>query len=215
MNNIASLAEVLEKLGFDASLHTSLTTYISLQLPNFSIQQKAVKEGDVLKFHLFFQRKDHAYSCLYYDAILRKNIILPSLVIDGIDLSKLDNEMKSIQWEDIFTHPHEIEPIIISLQKLSASKEGKEFSEQLKVKYWCDTPLESLMNIATLRTKYEIAQRFYFMENGNGISIDEAYRFLNNKWMEKQLKKKSPASRIEPAPPPKKVTKNTRKHKEH
>jgi hypothetical protein len=37
---------------------------------------------------------------------------------------------------------------------------------------------------------FSISQRFYFTENSVGISVDEAYRFLQNKWLEKQLQLK-------------------------
>jgi hypothetical protein len=189
--DIVSVAEALEKLGFDTSLHTTLNTYVSLQLPKFSISYKTVKERDVIKFNLFFQRKENAYSCLYYDANLRKEIVFADTIIDNIHISDLDEEMKSINWNEVFNRSQDIASIINDLQKLSLTKEGKELAEQLKVKYWSDTALENIMGISFIKSRYEIAQRFYFLENGTGISIEEAYRFLNNKWMERQLRRKS------------------------
>ena len=32
-----------------------------------------------------------------------------------------------------------------------------------------------------------VSQRFYFFEGQTGISADEAYRFLQNRWLEKQM----------------------------
>lgn len=43
---------------------------------------------------------------------------------------------------------------------------------------------------SSAKNKLEISQRFYFFEGQTGISIDEAYRFLQNKWREKQLQTK-------------------------
>lgn len=206
----SSLAEALEKLGFDTSLRTSIATYISLQLPRFSISYKTVKEHDVLKFNLSFERKDKAYSCLCYDAFLRKEIVLPDNIIDGIHIKDLEEQMSLIDWNEIFNKEQNISSIIDDLKILSSSKEGKEFSEQLKLKYWCDTPLETIMNISTLKPKFEITQRFYFFEDGKGISIDEAYRFLNNKWMEKQLRKKTTAPPAEEKPVIKAKTKKSK-----
>jgi hypothetical protein len=185
----SSLAEALEKLGFDSSLHTSIATYISLQLPKFTIQYNTVKERDVIKFNLFFERKEAAYSCLCYDAFLRKEIVLKDVVINNIHLRELDEQMSSIDWKGLFKIQQDITSIIDNLQTLASSMEGKEFSEQLKVKYWSDTPLESIMNVSLLKSRFEISQRFYFLEDGKGISIEEAYRFLNNRWMERQLRK--------------------------
>lgn len=190
MNTIALVEEALENLGFDASLHSTLHTYFSLQVSRFSVLYKTVKERDVLKFNLFFQRKENSYSCLYYDAILRKEIILPDTIIDTINIKDLDEQMNLINWKELFNKEENISSIIDDLKILDSSKEGKLFSEQLKVKYWSDTPLENTMNIFFLKQKFEISQRFYFPENGTGISIEEAYRFLTNKWMERQLKRK-------------------------
>ena len=38
-------------------------------------------------------------------------------------------------------------------------------------------------NINPLKNKSEVSQRFYFFEGQTGISIDEAYRFLQNRWL--------------------------------
>jgi hypothetical protein len=212
--NIASLAKALEELGFDTSLSTTLQAFVLLQLPKFSISYKAVKGKDVLKCNLFFERKEKAFSCLCYDAILRKEIILPDLVVEGVSLKELDDKMNSVNWKDIFTHAQDIDFIIDDLQKLTLSKEGKEFSEQLKVKHWSDTSLERILNISFLKPKFEITQRFYFIDD-KSISIEEAYRFLNNKWIERQMKKKLPDVPGDTKTNDKsKASKNARKRKE-
>ena len=212
--NLASLTGALEKLGFDTSLQTSLNTHISLQLPKFSISYKAVKERDVLKCNLFFQRKESGYSCSWYDAILRKEIMIPAISIDAISLEKLDQEMSLIDWNEIFHREQNIASIINDLYKLSTNKEGKDYAEQIKVKHWSDTPLEALMNITILKPRFEISQRFYFMDD-TGISIEEAYRFLNNKWMERQQRKKPIENIVEGITSPKsKAAKNAKKRNE-
>ena len=40
----------------------------------------------------------------------------------------------------------------------------------------------------------EVSQRFYFFEGQIGISVDEAYRFLQNRWLEKQMQTKKKVS---------------------
>ena len=45
-------------------------------------------------------------------------------------------------------------------------------------------------NISPLKNKSEVCQRFYFFEGQTGISVDEAYRFLQNRWLEKQMQAK-------------------------
>ena len=51
-------------------------------------------------------------------------------------------------------------------------------------------------NISPLKIKSEVSQRFYFFEGQAGISVDEAYRFLQNRWLEKQMqaKRKEPVA---------------------
>ena len=39
-----------------------------------------------------------------------------------------------------------------------------------------------------------LSQRFYFFEAQTGISVDEAYRFLQNRWLEKQMQAKKKQS---------------------
>lgn len=45
-------------------------------------------------------------------------------------------------------------------------------------------------NLGALKNRFEISQRFYLFNNGSCISAEEAYRFLNNRWMEKSLQVK-------------------------
>ncbi len=44
--------------------------------------------------------------------------------------------------------------------------------------------------MSPLKNKSEVSQRFYFFEGQTGISVDEAYRFLQNRWLEKQIQAK-------------------------
>ena len=60
-------------------------------------------------------------------------------------------------------------------------------------RYWIDIPFPELVsNISTIKIKSEVSQRFYFFDGQPGISVDEAYRYLQNRWMEKsiQIKRK-------------------------
>jgi hypothetical protein len=203
----------MEKLGFDASLQTSIATYISLQLPRFTIPYTTVKERDVVRFNFFFERKGSAYSCLCYDAFLRKEIVVPDVIISNIHVRDLDEQMSFVNWKELFDRAQDIHSIIDDLKTLDLSNEGKEYCELLKIKYWSDTPLEEIMTLSPIKSKFEIGQRFYFFEDGKGISIEEAYRFLNNKWMERQLKKKVNTSVVETKPGAKGKSKKSKSSK--
>ena len=61
----------------------------------------------------------------------------------------------------------------------------------LKLKYWSGISYQELFgNISPLKNKLEVSQRFYFFEGQTGISVDEAYRFLQNRWLKKQMQAK-------------------------
>jgi len=40
-----------------------------------------------------------------------------------------------------------------------------------------------------LRSRLEVSQRFYIVD-GEGITVEEALRFLQNRWMEKRMQAK-------------------------
>lgn len=46
------------------------------------------------------------------------------------------------------------------------------------------------INLFGMKGKMEISQRFYVMQSQAGISIDDAYRHLQNQWLEEMLAKR-------------------------
>jgi hypothetical protein len=102
------------------------------------------------------------------------------------DKSTWENELK-------------IESIIEDLNALQISEEGKSVAVSLKHKFWTGATYQELFgNISPLNNMHEVSQRFYFSEGQAGISVDEAYRFLQNRWLEKkmQIKRKQIDSSI-------------------
>ena len=209
IQNISTLSNSLQALGFDNTINQELVKNISFKLPNFIINQRITKGNDVINCHLAFEVNGNgdSYSCLYYDAILRKEIEMPDVKIDEIEVKQLDKRMAEIKWRNIFSdnehkkweiedngtwwEDEKIENIVTDLHDLESLEEGKEIANRLKVKHWCDTPIEEMIsNLSSLRSKFEISQRFYFFDGQSGISVEEAHRFLHNRWMEKQLQKK-------------------------
>ena len=83
------------------------------------------------------------------------------------------------------------------LSELEKIEDGKAIALDLKLKYWADISYHGFAGIINpLKNKLEVSQRFYFFEGQAGISVDEAYRFLQNRWLEKQMqvKRKQPES---------------------
>ena len=81
-----------------------------------------------------------------------------------------------------------IEAVIEDLNELEKTEDGRIISVGLKLKYWAGAPYQELIgSISPIKSKSEVTQRFYFFQGQTGISVDEAYRFLQNRWLEKQM----------------------------
>ena len=127
--------------------------------------------------------------------------------INGINITSLEKWMTEIDWKSAFDFvtkkqlnledktswekEQKVESVIEGLSELEKSEDGKAVSVGLKLKYWAGIPYQELFgNISPLKNKSEVSQRFYFFEGQTGISVDEAYRFLQNRWLEKQMQAK-------------------------
>lgn len=205
--NIDDIIGQLLSLGLGPDLEYQLRANVCLQPSDFRISHRQIKDLDTMNCVFYFERKENEYFCRYYEAWLRKNISLPSITINDVDLNELQERMRGIDWNMGFTNNSDnsiqidnksiwqregtIESIVTDLKQLATTPEGLHLAERLKMKFWMDTPLISLIpNINTLRNQYEISQRFYFFEGEDHISLDEAYRFLSHRWRERQLNTK-------------------------
>ena len=209
IENVAALAAQLESLGFENAGY-SLLKRICFKPVNFFLSHKTEKGKDQLTIHLFFEKnsKQNAYVLMYYDAILQREMAMPDAIINGINTATLEKRMAEIDWKSAFdvdikkqwslddkeslNNEQKIESIIEYLCELERTEEGRAISVSLKLKYWAGTLYHELVgNISPLKNKSEVSQRFYFLEGQAGISVDEAYRFLQNRWLEKQMQAKS------------------------
>jgi len=208
IENISGLMEQLQSLGFENAGY-SLLKRISFKPENFILTQKMSKAKDKLSFQLFFEKdvNQGTYVLFYYDAILQKDTPLIDATINGINTTSLEKSMIEIDWKSAFDFvtkkqwnledktswekEQKVESIIEDLSKLEKSEDGKAVSVGLKLKYWAGIPYQELFgNISPLKNKSEVSQRFYVFEGQTGISVDEAYRFLQNRWLEKQMQAK-------------------------
>ena len=208
IENISALMGQLQSLGFENAGY-SLLKRISFKPENFILSQKIEKAKDKLSFQLFFEKdiKQDIYVLLYYDAILQKETPLIDAAINGINTTNLEKSMIEIDWKNAFdfvtkkqlnledktTWEKElkVESVIEDLSELEKSEDGKVVAVGLKLKYWSGISYQELFgNISPLKNKSEVSQRFYFFEGQTGITVDEAYRFLQNRLLEKQMQAK-------------------------
>jgi hypothetical protein len=208
IENISALAEQLLALGFEDAGY-SLLKRICFKPEKFVLSQKQEKSNEQISFQLFFERneKQGVYVLVYYDAILQKEISFADTTINGIDIAALEKQMIIIDWQKSFDFSEKkkwnvndktswdveqkIETIIVSLAEIEITEEGKSVAATLKLKYWTGSAYFELFdNISQTKSKAEISQRFYCSEGQPGISIDEAFRFLQNRKLEKQMQAK-------------------------
>jgi hypothetical protein len=208
IENISALMGQLQALGFENAGY-SLLKRISFKPQKFILSQKIERAKDKLSFQLFFEKdiKENIYVLSYYDAILQKETPLIDATINGINTANLEKSMIEIDWKNAFDFVTKkqlnledktswekelkVESVIESLSMLEKSEGGKVVAVRLKLKYWAGIPYQELFgNISPLKNKSEVSQRFYFSEGQTGISVDEAYRFLQNRWLEKQMQAK-------------------------
>ncbi|HRH50469.1 MAG TPA: hypothetical protein PLP23_17050 [Panacibacter sp.] len=208
IQNIASLTETLQSLGFEKGLEYKLLRRICFQPSSFYIQQRIIKGKDIMNFSLFFERYNNEdYTCMHYDAVLRKEINITATSVHGALVKDLEKMMQEIDWsvdfeqevrtahriedKENWSREEKIERIVTMLLNMASDEEGAYTADCLRFKYWCDTAVQDMINnIGILKSRYEISQRFYLFNNGSCISAEEAYRFLNNRWMEKSLQVK-------------------------
>ncbi|WP_438946743.1 hypothetical protein [Sediminibacterium sp.] len=202
-HNIAVLSAMLIRAGFEEGIGYRLLQRISFTPAAFILIEKLQKNKDLLTCQLYFERNGTEYACGYYDVSLIKGIVMPERSLNNINLAELDLAMDVIDWqfkadsesfrlddELTWKREKEIAEAVNQLARLSATQDGKHFADALKLKYWLGSGLEELVgNLNAIRAKFEISQRVYFIE-GEGISVDEAYRFLLNRWMEKKMQAK-------------------------
>ncbi len=205
IGNISALAEQLQSLGFE-DLGYSLLKRICFKPEKFMLSQKLEKNGEQVSFQLVFERngKQGNYVLVYYDAILQRDISLTDITITGINISELEKQMAAIDWKKAFDFAEKkrwdanvkasweteqkIEIIISNLVEIELTDEGKSVAAALKLKYWADAAYVEVFDIINpIKNKAEVSQRFYCSETQPGISVDEAYRFLQNRKLEKQM----------------------------
>ena len=204
-DNIKSLQRQLSHLGFE-SLGVTLVKKICFKPDNFFSFYETSRGNDKLNFSLCFEKniEQNTYELKYYDASILTVIVFQHTLINGVDTAVLDENMNSIDWRRIhdlkiseykevgdkeeWKNEMLVESIVEDLLRLEEDEAGKKMALNLKIKYWVGIPfLEEMGNIRPLKNNQEVCQRFYFYHEQLGITIDEAYRFLQNMIVEKRV----------------------------
>ncbi len=211
IENITKLGSQLKQIGFN-QMEFPLLKRICFRIASFQLQQSVEKVSHQLSFSFHFEKDKNSdwYSLLYYDVSLHKQIILDTPSTDADEIAALENQMTCINWKNFLNEGDKrtltdkqsweteakAEQVTEKLIALCANEYGKTIAGRLIKKYWVGTlPDEIVNSISDVKYKPDITQRFY-ASGDNLITIDEAYRFLQNKWIEKQMQQKVKESKI-------------------
>lgn len=211
IENITMLAGQLKEIGFE-QMEVLILRHTCFKIASFQLLRSVEKGSDQLCFWFHFEKdkKSDQYLLLYYDVSLQKQIITDAEFADSNDHFSIDNEMASIDWKTFLQEAEKgtiplkqtweierkVEQITERLIAMSANENGRSITERLILKYWVGTlPVEIVNSIVTVKVRPDITQRFYPSEDSL-ITIDEAYRYLQNRWIERQFQQKQKDSKI-------------------
>ncbi len=205
IENIISLEKQLHSLGFE-NTGNFLLKRICFKPDHFFLSQKIEKDNEQLVFQFFIEKdiKQDEYLLKYYDATLQTELTANNSIINDINVVNLENLMKEVDWKNAFDFISKkqlswndkaswekelkLEAVMENISGLEKTEEGAAIAAGLKLKYWQGAPYQELFgNINPVKSKSDICQRFYLFEGQVGISVDEAYRFLKNRFLEKQI----------------------------
>ncbi len=186
--NIALLKARLVQLGFEPSVETMLRCHLCFQPAGFDLSCSRVVGADQFGFVVHVEGVDHAdYALLHYTATLRKGVIVPA------ELGSLSNAMEAIDWNGIVSGKQVAgnignESVQAAVEILEKLKAIGSLADILKFKYWVGTALEGMVpQLSALKAEWEIAERFYILDEAALITFDDAVRFLSSRWVEKQM----------------------------
>jgi hypothetical protein len=187
--NMEAVKVRLRALGFDERLEEKLMAQVCFGPASFDLRfDKAVGE-DVCTYLVHVSRgvSGGEYAVDYYYAYLRKGFVLAagSLPVAA--------RMSLIDWDLLAAH-RVCSSVIVELSVLieagAVLAEAAKLGEHtlLLYKFWAGTTLESLIpDAGKIKAKYEMMQRYYISDQHPAITCEEAMRFLQNKWMERQM----------------------------
>jgi hypothetical protein len=203
--NIIALGKQLEELGIDNRSY-ALLKRICFHPQCFSLTHIVNGTKEQYHFFLFFERVPDSdkYLLKYYDAVLRRQVENTAIVINGINPAALDESMQNINWKEAFNFDEQgqwqpelvqtwqrekrVYDIMEQFTTLEETAEGKAAAVLLKNKYWSGVASPEICgNTGSVKAKGEVSQRFYIAEGRPAISVEEACRFLQNKWLEKEM----------------------------
>lgn len=195
--NIAALSSSLVALGFPPTVEMQLHCHVCFSPFQFELPFVMLSGEDQCVFSVRVERDERGvYQLKYYTATLRKRVEV------GAELAGLERRMGVVDWVAVAMGRQVVQTVEEAVIReaaaaLSALQDAGIAADILRYKYWQGTPLESLVLFSSQhKAAWEITERFYFFPEMEPISFSDAIRFLNSRWMERQMNvKKKQAER--------------------
>ena len=204
MDNDSLIRNVLDRLvaiGFPSFLEWEVRVHSCFLPKQFTINYEQYRANDQISYSIVIKHDEGkgVYSPIYYDAILKKGIEIPNGATDRELLNALNQEMQLWDWCSLIAKGEEpkvrdlaqlkrLSEINQQLTALECTDEGAYYVQLMKARYWTQSPFEMYVPSNTgIRQALEVTQRFHFFEGEDGITLEEAHRFLSHRWREKQL----------------------------
>lgn len=198
---VKGIMEALTRVGFPESLVWPLQVHLCFAPPRFPVVHEQYRGEDRLHYQIWMVRDaiTGVYAPAYYDACLVRPLALDTELECSGQLLALNQQMRLINWAGMldkganatvgdFADLRLIAEIVQSLHELELAEEGALYADLLRLRYWARTPFDAYarQGVAS-RNAFEVSQRFHFFSDGQGITLDEAYRFLLHRLHEKRL----------------------------
>jgi len=189
--NLEAIKAQLVALGFDHEIEEKLMSEIIFGPAVFDLRFVHASGQDEGSFLVHIARATSGeYTVVHYTASLRNSVVLnPASQV-------MAERMEKIDWKLIASYRgSSFVTIDLSILKeaFAVLQEAAKLAEYplILYKYWAGTTLEALVpGVASLKSKYELLQRFYVSEEHTAIRSDEAIRFLQNRWTERQMQQR-------------------------
>lgn len=195
ISNIEAVRSLLVSLGFEENLDGKLLLATCFPETGCDLIFSGSSGEDVCQFLVHLENINSVLTLTHYTAVLRKGFLLESAG------SSFAERMEKINWsliaaaritQHISINPEELKEaknLVLQLDKMPEQA-------TIKYKFWRGIALESMVpGIADYKRKYELSQRFYVSKEHTPIKADEAMRFLQNQWLEKQMQQRRQAQR--------------------
>lgn len=194
-NNAYELAEQLKGLGFGDHWQLPLAFRMRAGLPSFQLRITERSSFDQAWYYLHFvkTRGTGNFSLDRYQALVRKQVAVPTGNLEGIDTSNLDRQMAAVDWSlnyGLFDDRHfTADPglldkyeaylrVATQLVQLAASEKGSSVATALALNHFAEhSPSLVFSDFEREKKKWELSNTFYI--NGQeALTKDEARNIL-------------------------------------